>query len=132
MQHFLLLVLFVLSPLFLLSQDADTEKRMQELGFVKVDLNELSKTQSVPKKHCSSCPLKQVSSSNKNTKINYTQEIVKLKNKVSSLEQDIKTIQAANNPDPSVLLKYQTALKNTKDSIKAFEKKLNQSKSPTR
>lgn len=132
MQHFLLLILFVVSPLFLFAQDSDTEKRMQELGFVKVDLNELSKTQSVPKKHCSSCPMKQVSATSTNAKINYQQEIKKLKDKVPSLEQEIQTIQASKNPDPKVLSKYQTALKNTKETIKAFEKELNQSKSPTR
>jgi hypothetical protein len=126
MQHILLLIFFVVSPILLFSQDADTEKRMQELGFVKVDLNQLSKTQSASQKPCSSCPIKQVNSAKK---INYELEIQKLENKVPSLEQSIKDIQAANNPDPSVLLKYQTALKNTKDTIKALEKEFKQSKS---
>lgn len=132
MQHFFLLIIFVVSPLFIFAQDSDTEKRMQELGFVKVDLEELGKTQSLPKKHCSSCPMKQVSSSYKNSKINYQIEIQKLKNKVPSLEQDIKAIQSAKNPDPNVLSKYQTALKNTKDRIKTLEKEFSQPKSASR
>lgn len=132
MQHFFLLILFVVSPLFIFAQDSDTEKRMQELGFVKVDLEELGKTQSLPKKHCSSCPMKQVSTSNKNSKINYPIEIQKLKNKVPSLEQDIKAIQSAKNPDPKVLSKYQTALKNTKERLKTLEEEFNQSKSTSK
>jgi len=128
MQHLLLLIFFVVSPILLFSQSSDTEKRMQELGFVKVDLNELSKTQSIPQKACSSCPIKQASTTNTKAKIDYKQEIKKLKDKLPSLEQDIKAIQAANNPDPSVLLKYQTALKNTKSTIEALEKESTQSK----
>lgn len=132
MQHILLLIFFVVSPILLFAQNSDTEKRMQELGFVKVDLNELSKTQSIPKKHCSSCPMKQVSSTNTKANINYKQEIEKLKNKLPSLEQEIKVIQAANSPNLSVLQKYQTALKNTKDTIKRLEKESTQSKSTSK
>ncbi|CAA6829815.1 MAG: Unknown protein [uncultured Aureispira sp.] len=132
MQHLLLLIFFVVSPILLFAQSADTEKRMQELGFIKVDLNELSKTQSVPSKSCASCPIKQVSAPNTKAKIDYKQEIQKLKDKLPSLEQEIKTIQATNNPDPSVLLKYQTALKNTKSTIKALEKEATQSNSSSR
>ena len=132
MQHILLLILFVVSPILLFAQNSDTEKRMQELGFVKVDMNELGKTQSIPQKACSSCPMKQVNTANTKTKINYKLEIEKLKDKLPSLELAIKDLQAANNPDPSVLLKYQTALRNTKKTITTFEKELNQSKSSSR
>jgi len=132
MQHLLLFIFFVVSPLLLFAQNSDTEKRMQELGFVKVDLNELGKTQLAPKTTCSSCPLKQVSATNAKASINYKEEIKKLKDKLPSLEQKIKALQATNNPDPSVLLKYQTALKNTKSTIKAFEKEATQSKRSSR
>jgi aconitase A len=132
MQHILLLIFFVVSPILLFAQNSNTEKRMQELGFVKVDLNELSNTQSTPKKPCSSCPMKQVNSTNTKTKTNHKQEIDKLNNQLPRLEQTIKDIQATNSPDPSVLLKYQTALKNTKDTIKRLEKELTQSKSASK
>lgn len=132
MQHILLLILFVVSPSLLFAQNSDTERRMQELGFVKVDLNELSKTQSAPKKACSSCPMKHATASGAKPKINHKLEIEKLKDQLPRLEQTIKDIQAANSPDPSVLLKYQTALKNTKDTIKRLEQELISSKSASK
>jgi hypothetical protein len=131
MQHILLLIIFVVSPILLFAQDSDTERRMQELGFVKVDLNELSKTQSTPKKACSSCPLKQVKTTSGNPTINHQHEIEKLENQLPSLEQAIKDAQVAGGTDP-MLPKYQTALKNTKDKIKALEKEFTQSKSSSK
>lgn len=129
MQHILLLILFVVSPILLFSQSTDTEKRMQELGFVKVDLNTLSKTQSAPQKACSSCPLKQGNLAN--TKINHEHEIEKLNNQLPNLEQTIQDLQVSNPTDP-MLQKYQTALKNTKDRVKALEKEFAQLKSSSK
>ena len=132
MQHILLLIIFVVSPILLFAQNSDTENRMQELGFVKVDLNDLGKTQSIPKEACSSCPMKHATASSTKTKINHKLEIEKLKDQLPRLEQTIKDIQATNSPNSSVLLKYQTALKNTKDTIKRLEKELTQSKSASK
>lgn len=134
MQHILLLIFFVISPILIFAQDTDTEKRMQELGFVKVDLNTANKPSSVQKEACSSCALKQakIPSTKTKTKINYEKEIGTLKSKLPSLEQKIQELQASNNTDPSVLQKYQTALKNTKDSIKALEKKVTSSQSTSK
>ena len=132
MQHILLLIFFVVSPILLFAQNSDTEKRMEELGFVKVDLNELSKTQSIPKKACSSCPMKHATASGTKVNINHKLEIEKLKDQLPRLEQTIKDIQTSNSPNLSVLKKYQTALKNTKDTIKRLEKELTQSKSTSK
>jgi hypothetical protein len=124
MQHILLFIFFVVSPILLFAQDTDTKKRMQELGFVKVDLNELGKTQSTQKEACSSCALKQANAPKTKTKINHEKELGKLKSKLPFLEQKIQELQASNNTDPSVLQKHQTALKNTKDTIIFLEKEL--------
>lgn len=132
MQRILLLVLFVVTPILLFAQNTDTEKRMQELGFVKVDLEELGKTQAKNQKHCASCPLKQVHPTQNPSKINHEQEIEKLKNQLPRLEEAIKDAQSSNNTDPSVLQKYQTALSNTKDRINALEKEFTQSKSSSK
>lgn len=132
MQRILLLVLFVVVPILLFAQNTDTEKRMQELGFVKVDLEELGKTQSKNQKHCASCPLKQVHVTKNSPQINHEQEIEKLKNQLPRLEEAIKDAQSSNNTDPSTLQKYQTALNNTKDRINALEKELTQSKSSSK
>lgn len=131
MQHVLLLILFIVSPILLFSQSSDTEKRMQELGFVKVDLDELSKTQSTQTKACSSCPFKQANTTTKNSKIDHEQEIEKLKNQLPHLEKTIKDFQLANSNDP-MLQKYQTALKNTTDRIKFLEKEFAQLKSSSK
>lgn len=131
MQHILLLIFFVISPILIFAQDADTEKRMQELGFVKVDLNTANKPSAAPKEACSSCALKQAKVTPKKPKINYKQEIERLKYQLPRLEQAIKAAQIASPTDP-MLQKYQTALKNTKDRIDDLEKKITPSQSSHR
>ncbi|WMX16424.1 hypothetical protein [Aureispira sp. CCB-E] len=132
MQYILLLICFIISPSLIFGQNSDTEKRMQELGFVKVDLDELAKQQTADKKACSSCPMKQVNTTTSSPKINHAHEIDKLKNQLPHLEQAIKDAKASTNVDPSMLQKYQTALKNTKDRIQILEKELAQLKSSYR
>jgi len=131
MQQIFLLIFFIVSPILLFAQSPDTEKHMQELGFIKVDLNELSKAQSTSSKACSSCPLKQSAISGSETKINHKEEIKNLKAQLPRLEQLIKDTQVSNNTYP-MLQKYQMALKNTKDRINLLEKELNQSKSSSK
>lgn len=112
----LIIMLLTLSPFFSFGQSSSNESIMRQLGYEKVDLEALKKEQNSSKNNCSSCPLKKAA---KKTTVNPTYEIDKLKKQIPALEAMI------NDPltDPTMLVKYQTALKNTQDRIQALEQK---------
>ena len=111
----IIIILLSILPFCSFGQNTSNEALMRQLGYEKVDLEALKKEQSVSNKACSSCPLKQAG---KKTVFNPTTEIDKLKQQIPTLEAAIND----PNTDPSMLTKYQTALQNTKDRIKALEK----------
>lgn len=113
-----------MSPFFLVAQNTSTEKLMEELGYQKVNLNELKKEQLAQKKTCSTCPNQAKTTLAPNPSLNVQHEIQKLKNQLPKIEQMAKDAKNDPNMAPSMQQKYQTALKNTKERIKSLEQEL--------
>ena len=120
MKQFLLLLPF-LTPLFLIAQNTQSEHLMNQLGYEKVELENLNKKQ-ITQKPCSTCPLNQTNNNKKTTNINPQQELTKLYNLIPQIKHQIDLLTKDQNADPTTLQKYNTALKNTLYSIEKLER----------
>jgi septal ring factor EnvC (AmiA/AmiB activator) len=116
----LILIILLISPLHLISQDTQTEFLIKELGYEKVDMAALAKKQAI-KKPCSTCPMKKNTSKKPSTVVDSQNEIKKLKSQIPNLEQNITTLQNAPQANPAMLQKYQQALADNIKRIKDLQ-----------